>query len=29
MQQQKGEYVSSQPLVYTCTNFDIFVDIIL
>lgn len=29
MQQQKGEYVSSQPLVYTCTDFDIFVDIIL
>ena len=29
MQQKKGAYVSSQPLVYTCTNFDVFVDIIL
>lgn len=29
MQQQKGAYVSSQSLVYTCTNFDVFVDIIL
>ena len=29
MQQKKGAYVSSQSLVYTCTNFDVFVDIIL